>query len=220
MIKKFLALVCSVVLTLSISTGCNNTSTNNNDTVSATNATTKFVVKDKDLARVGTIEKFLKYRSITLNEKVLRFHLDDTQMKYVGFNISNTSGLENILMGQTVENIEYTSDNGLTAYVSMKNTTNVNTDYTKCKYYALTLIKGDCKDIELMLPNKLGWDSTVDKIKKEYGEPINETHNENGSTVLIYGEDIPEYKEGYTIELTVNEGGISVVKIELHEISE
>lgn len=222
MIKKVLALMCFAVLTMSVATGCGSktTDTNNSDsTATEVSTAPKFVVKDKDLARVGTIDKFLKYRSITLNEKVLRFNLDDTQMKYVGFNITDTTGLENIAMGETVENVEYTSDNGLTAYVSMQNKTNVNTDYTKCKYYALTLIKGDCKDVELMLPNKLGWDSTAEKIKKTYGEPISETTDENGNTVLLFGEDIEEFNEGYTIELTVNESGISVIEIELHKLS-
>lgn len=222
MIKKVLALMCFAVLTMSVATGCGSktTDTNNSDsTATEVSTAPKFVVKDKDLARVGTIDKFLKYRSITLNEKVLRFNLDDAQMKYVGFNITDTTGLENIAMGETVENVEYTSDNGLTAYVSMQNKTNVNTDYTKCKYYALTLIKGDCKDVELMLPNKLGWDSTAEKIKKTYGEPISETTDENGNTVLLFGEDIEEFNEGYTIELTVNESGISVIEIELHKLS-
>lgn len=221
MVKKILSLVCFAVLAMSIVTGCNSTSTDNKKVTSATTATTKkAVIKDEDIARVGTIKDFLKYRSITLNKKVLRFYLNDTQMKYVGFNITDTTGLENILVGGTAENVEYTSDNGMTAYVSMKNTSNVNTDYTKCKYYTLTLIKGDCKDVELLLPNKLGWDSTVDKIKKNYGEPISETQDENGNTVLLYGEDVQEYNEGYTIQLTVNESGISVVEIELHDVTE
>ncbi|MEE0929762.1 MAG: hypothetical protein UIM53_02035 [Acutalibacteraceae bacterium] len=221
MVKKILSLVCFAVLAMSIVTGCNSTSTDNKKVTSATTATTKkAVIKDADIARVGTIKDFLKYRSITLNKKVLRFYLNDTQMKYVGFNITDTTGLENILVGGTAENVEYTSDNGMTAYVSMKNTSNVNTDYTKCKYYTLTLIKGDCKDVELLLPNKLGWDSTVDKIKKNYGEPISETQDENGNTVLLYGEDVQEYNEGYTIQLTINESGISVVEIELHDVTE
>lgn len=224
MVKKVLALVCFAVMTMSIVTGCNSTSTNNKNATSTTTATAatanKAVVKDTDIARVGILKNFLKYRSITLNKKVLHFYLDDTQMRYVGFNIADTTGLENILVGKTVENVKYTSDNGMTAYVSMKNTSNVNTDYTKCKYYALTLIKGDCNDVELMLPNKLGWDSTVDKIKDAYGEPISETQDDNGNTLLIYGENIQEFKEGYTIQLTVNESGISVVEIELHEVAE
>lgn len=221
MVKKILSLVCFAVLAMSIVTGCNSTSTDNKNVTSATTATTKkAVIKDEDIARVGTIKDFLKYRSITLNKKVLRFYLNDTQMKYVGFNITDTTGLENILVGGTAENVEYTSDNGMTAYVSMKNTSNVNTDYTKCKYYTLTLIKGDCKDVELLLPNKLGWDSTVDKIKKNYGEPISETQDENGNTILLYGEDVQEYNEGYTIQLTINESGISVVEIELHDVTE
>ncbi len=224
MFKKVLALVCFAVIAMSVVTGCNSTSTDNKNTTSATTATTattnKAVVKDTDIARVGILKNFLKYRSITLNKKVLHFYLDDTQMQYVGFKITDTTGLENILVGETAENVEYTSDNGMTAYISMKNTSNVNTDYTKCKYYALTLIKGDCKDVELMLPNKLGWDSTVEKIKEAYGEPISESQDDNGNTILLYGEDVQEFKEGYTIQLTVNESGISVIKIELHEVTE
>ena len=174
---------------------------------------------DKELARVSTLKNFFKSRSITLNEKVLRFSFDDAQMKYAGFAISSdTNALSNIAVDDTADNIEYKSKSGLTAYVSAVNKRNVAVDYTKCKYYSLRLIKGDCNDVVLHLPDKIGWDSTVEKIKKTYGAPTSETTNDNGNTFLIYEAEDKQINEKYYMELVTDENGIIELTITFNNI--
>lgn len=221
--KKIIILACTALLISSIFTGC---STNNSEDKttgsSSTNSTVSpkisSKISDKEQARLGTLKDFLKYRSITLDEKVLRFYLDNQQMEYVGFKIADETDLNNIAPNSTVEDILYKSDTGLTAYVSMINNTQDNVDYKKCKYYKLRLIKGDCKDVVMHLPNKIGWTDTVETVKKAYGNPIEEETNENGNTVLKYGEKSEQTKEGYTLELVLSNDGITEFTIEFYTL--
>lgn len=222
MIKKILAIACVAITATTFLVGCSgDDSANSNSANSASSKTSSKIAVESDTekARVGTIDKFLNYKSITLNEKVLYFLIDDAQMQYVGFNITDTTGLEAIPAGESVEDIEYTSATGLTAYVTAKNTNTNAVDYTQCKYYSLRLIKGDCSDVQLHLPNKLGWDATVDTIKKTYGTPLSETTDENGYTVLLYGEDSQVQMAGYTLELIVSDTGIEEFTVEFHEVA-
>ena len=138
-------------------------------------------------------------------------------MRYAGFTLAQDNDIpEKIAVGETVENIRYVTPGGLTAYVSATNKTTVNTDYTKCKYNTLRLIKGESNDVILHLPNKLTWDSKTDVIKKEYGQPKEETHNEDGDTILTYQGQ--SKTEEYTMELTTDENGIKEVFIEFHTV--
>lgn len=219
--KKIITLACAVLLISAIFTGC---STSNNDEVKTTEPSSTVSNKvsskiaDKEQARLGNLKDFLKYRSITLDEKVLRFYLDNQQMEYVGFRIVDEKDLNNIAPYSTVEDILYKSDTGLTAYVSMINNTQDNVDYKKCKYYKLRIVKGDCKDVVMHLPNKISWTDTVETVKKAYGNPIEETTNDNGDTVLKYGEKSERTREGYTLELILSKDGITELTIEFYTL--
>ena len=219
--KKIIIPFICLALALTYMTGCSsdkNSSSAKNDAApqSATTAATlpPNINPDQESARVSTLKNFFKSRSITLNEKVLRFSFDDAQMKYAVFEISSDKdGLSDIAVGDTVENIEYKSKTGLTAYVSAVNKRNVSVDYTKCKYYSLRLIKGDCKDVVLHLPDKIGWDSTAEKIRKTYGNPTNEETDDKGNTVLTYYKEDKSINESYSMELVTDENGIIELSI-------
>ena len=113
--KKIIIPFICLALALTYMTGCSsdkNSSSAKNDAApqSATTAATlpPNINPDQESARVSTLKNFFKSRSITLNEKVLRFSFDDAQMKYAGFEISSDKdGLSDIAVGDTVENIEY-----------------------------------------------------------------------------------------------------------------
>ena len=220
--RKIVAVLLAVFSAFSVLTACssksNSPDTEQKNTVATQEPTLPPNINpDKELARVSTIDKFFNARSITLNEKVLRFSFDDAQMKYVGFTLAEDNEIpEKIAVGETVENIKYIMQSGLTAYVSATNQTTVNTDYTRCKYNTLRLIKGESSDVVLHLPNQLTWDSKADVIKKEYGQPKEENQNENGDTVLTYKGQ--SKTEEYTIELTTAENGIKEVFIEFHAV--
>ncbi len=219
--RKMTVLILAVVSALVMCTAC----TAKSDSQKATqNVSTQAptlppnVNPDQELARVSTIDQFFNARSITLNEKALRFPLNDSQMKYVGFVLSSDNDIpESIAMGETVENIGYVMQDGLTAYVSATNKTNTNTDYTRCQYSRLQLIKGDCQNVALHLPNKLAWDTKSDIIKKEYGQPKEETQNENGDTVLLYSQQ--SKTEEYVLKLVTDENGIKEVFIEFRPLT-
>lgn len=219
--RKLTVLILAVVSALSMLTACTTKEdTTNTEKNISTNAPTlpPNVNPDKELARVSTIDNFFNARSITLNEKVLRFPLNDRQLNYVGLTFSADNNVpESIAVGETVENILYTTPSGLNVYVSATNKTNTATDYTKCQYNSMRLVKGDCQDVALHLPNKLSWDSKTDIIKKEYGTPNTETQNENGDTVVSYSKK--SKTEEYTMELTVDENGIKEVFISFRSLS-
>ncbi len=220
MLKKIIAIACVAVLTATAMVGCG--CENSNDTTSSSASSTssgQAVVSDPEAARVGTIDKFLNYRSITLNEKVLRFLLDDSQMQYCGFKIADPTSVAAIQPGQKLSNIQYVSDTGLTAYVTMQNDTNEVTDYTNCDYYSLRLIKGNCTTVNLHLPGKLGWDATVDTFKSNYGTPIEESKDTSGNTVLKYGATSSEQKAGYSAYFTVGNEGLLEFTINFFEVS-
>ena len=218
--RKVLTLLSVLIIAIGICGGCGvkNTSENTNKQVATQDPTLPPNINpDKELARVSTLSQFFKARSITLNEKVLRFPLNDTQMKYVGFTLSENNTIpQTIAVGETVENICYTTSDGLTAYVSATNTLNTNTEYNRCQYNYLKLIKGDCQNVALHLPNKLTWDTKADTIKTEYGEPQQETQNENGNTVLSYSDS--SKTEKYLLELVLDESGIIEVTIQFSKV--
>lgn len=219
MLKKIISLACVAILATTAMVGCNNNTADKNNTSSTTSTPTEqSVVSDPEASRVGTLDKFLNYRSITLNEKVLRFLLDDVQMNYCGFKIADTTGLDAIQPGQRVKNIKYVSDTGLTAYVAMQNDTNEVADYTKCKYYTLKMVKGDCTTVNLHLPNKLGWDATVDTFKSTYGTPSEETTDTAGNTVLKYSQVSTAQRVGYSAYFTVGSTGLLDFVISFYEV--
>lgn len=219
MLKKIIAIVCTAILTATAMVGCGNDKSNEG-TSSATSApSSQVVVSDPEAARVGTIDKFLNYRSITLNEKVLRFLLDDTQMQYCGFKIADPTSVAVVQPGEKSNNIKYVSDSGLTAYVTMQNDTAQATDYTNCTYYSLKLVKGNCTTVNLHLPGKLGWDATVDTFKTNYGAPIKEGKDKAGNTVLKYGATSAEQKAGYSAYFTVGESGLLDFTINFFEVN-
>lgn len=218
----FLCLAFAVTYMTGCSSKKNSSSVQNNSTPQSATATSTLpanINPDKELARVSTLKNFFKSRSITLNEKVLRFSFDDAQMKYAGFEISSdTDALSDIAVDDTVDSIEYKSKTGLTAYVAAVNKRNVAVDYTKCKYYSLRLIKGECKDVVLHLPDKIGWDSNAEKIKKIYGTPTSEETNDSGNTVLTYYAEDKQINESYSMELVTDENGIIELTITFNTI--
>lgn len=220
MFKKTLALSCvALLLTLTL-TGCG--CQNDNRETTPTEASTTAAVADPEGVRVSTLDKFLtNSRSFTIDEKVLRFYLDDAQMQYAGFKIVDPTPLEAIQPGEKITNIKYVSDNGLTAYVNVKNRGDEVFNYKRTnsvKFYAIRLIKGNSNS-KLHLPNKLGWNNTIDEYKESYGTPLSEKTDQNGDTVLKYGEDVAELKEGYTISLVFSDKYLTEFTIELHKVS-
>lgn len=220
MIKKVLAIVCASVLLTATFAGCG-CQKEDGDTTPTETAVTP-TVADPEGARVSTLDKFLtNSRSFTIDEKVLRFYLDNAQMEYIGFTLTDPTALEAIEPGEKVENVEYTSENGLTAYINAKNRSDEVADYTRTnsvKYYSIRLVKGD-SDAQLHLPNKMGWDNTIDEYKDSYGKPLSETTDENGNTVIVYGEDVAEISEGYTMSLVFSDKGLTEFTIELHDVT-
>ncbi|MEE0061079.1 MAG: hypothetical protein UE295_09665 [Acutalibacteraceae bacterium] len=217
MFKKVLALTCSAVLITASFAGCGcNKKEENNEPGTAPTS----VVADPEAARVSTLDKFLRNsRSITINEKVLRFYLDNAQMEYTGFKATDTSQIEAIAPGKTVTNIEYKNDNGLTAYVDMKNRGDEVLGYKRTnsvKIYKLRMIKGNSK-AQLHLPNKLGWDTTIDQFKKDYGKPLAEKTDAKGNTVITYGEELADLKESYSMDLVFNKDKLIEFTIEVHD---
>ena len=217
MFKKVLALTCSAVLiTASMAgCGCNKEEKNNNTNIEPT-----YAVADPEAARVSTLDKFLtNSRSFTIDEKVLRFYLDHAQMEYNNFQVKDTSKIESIAPGDTVQNIEYTNENGLTAYVDMTNQGDEVLGYKRnhVKINKIRLIKGNSKS-QLHLPNKLGWDTTIDQFKKDYGKPLSEKTDDKGNTVITYGQENPEIKAGYTMALVFSSDKLIEFTIEMHEI--
>ena len=220
MIKKVL-IVASIVLALTTTfTGCGCSKEEEKHTP-PTEATTAVVIADPEGARVGTLDKFLtNSRSFTIEEKVLRFYLDDAQMEYTGFKVVDPTPLEAIEPGQKIKNVEYTNENGLTAYVNVKNRSDEVTGYKSTnavKFYAIRMVKGN-SNTQIHLPNKLGWDNTPEEYKASYGTPISETTDENGNLILKYGEDIPELAEGYSISLVFADNQLTEFTIELHKV--
>ncbi len=217
MFKKVLALTCAAMLITASMAGCG---CNKDDKTDNSNTTPTSVVADPEAARVSTLDKFLtNSRSLTIDEKVLRFYLDDAQMEYTGFKATDTSQIEAISPGQTVTNIEYKNDNGLTAYVDMKNSGDEVLGYKRTnsvKINKIRMIKGNSK-AQLHLPNKLGWDTTIDQFKKDYGTPLSEAPDANGNTVITYGEEYPELKEGYSMALVFDKDKLIEFTIEVHE---
>ncbi|MEE0265833.1 MAG: hypothetical protein UD936_09430 [Acutalibacteraceae bacterium] len=217
MLKKVLALTCSALLITASMSGCGCQKKEGN--TEPTSAPVQ-VVKDPEAARVSTLDKFLKNsRSFTIDEKVLRFFLDNAQMEYTGFKATDTSQIEAIAPGQTVTDIEYKNDNGLTAYVDMKNRGDEVLGYKRTnsvKIYKIRMIKGNSKS-QLHLPNKLGWDTSIDQFKKDYGTPLSEETNADGNTVITYGEEVPELKEGYTMALVFEKDKLIEFTIEVHD---
>ncbi len=216
MLKKVLALTCSAVLVAASMAGCNS---NKEEKADNTNTTPTYAVADPEAARVSTLDKFLtKSRSFTIDEKVLRFYLDHAQMEYNNFKVNDTSKIEAIAPGETVTNIEYTNDNGLTAYVDMKNRGDEVLDYkkNKVKINKIRLIKGKSKS-QLHLPNKLGWDTPIDQFKTDYGTPLSEKPDKNGNTVITYGEENAKLQEGYTMELVFEKDKLIEFTIEVHD---
>lgn len=220
MIKKILLIACATALLVATFTGCG-CSNKEEENTNPTEANATVVIADPEGARVSTLDKFLtNSRSFTIDEKVLRFYLDDAQMEYAGFKLVDPTPLEAIEPGQKITNIEYTSDNGLTAYVNVKNRSDEVAGYKKTnavKFYAIRIVKGDSKT-QLHLPNKLGWESTIDEYKASYGTPISETTDDNGNVVLKFGEDVPEISEGYSISLVFSNNELIEFTIELHKV--
>lgn len=220
MFKKVLAVACAAVMLTATFAGCG-CQKDDGDTTT-TEAPTSATVADPEGARVSTLDKFLtNSRSFTLDEKVLRFYLDNAQMEYAGFKLTDPTLLEAIDPGEKIKNVEYTSDNGLTAYVNAKNRSDEVADYTRTnsvKFYAIRLVKGD-SDAQLHLPNKLGWDNTIDEYKENYGTPLSETTDDNGNTVIKYGEDVSDISEGYTLSLVFSDKGLVEFTIELHAVT-
>lgn len=231
MLKKTLALVCIALLITLALTGCNKEENNTEivpteapttTTTTKADKTTKTAkIDDPEGRRVGTLDKFLtNSRSFTIDEKVLRFYLDDSQMQYAGFKLVDPTSLEAIEPGEKIKNVKYVSSNGLTAYVNVKNRGNEVFGYKKTnqvKFYSIRLIKGN-SNTQLHLPNKLGWNNTIDDYKKSYGKPLSETTDEKGNTILKYGEDIAELSEGYTLTLIFSDKGLTEFTIELHKV--
>lgn len=217
--KRFVALACSVVILATAFSGCsfkNSDSTKPTEATTSTSSKPKTEIADKEKARLGTLKDFLKYRSLTFDEKVLRFYFDNAQMEYVGFKIADTAEVESIPAGDTVENVMYKSENGLTAYVSVWNSGNGTADYKKCKYNKIRVVKGEAKDVAVHLPDKISLDSNVEAIKKTYGEPLEETTADDGvSTVLLYSGESEQKTEKYSISITVGDSGIEEFTVEL-----
>lgn len=217
--KRFVALICSAVILATAFSGCsfkNSDNTSPTETTKSASSKPKTEIADKEKARLGTLTDFLKYRSLTFDEKVLRFYFDNQQMEYVGFKIADTTDVESIPAGETVENVKYDSKNGLTAYVSVWNSGNGAVDYTKCRYNKIRLVKGEAKDVVVHLPNKISLDSKVDAIKKMYGEPLEETTADDGvSTVLLYSGESDQKTEKYSLSITVGENGIEEFTAEI-----
>lgn len=220
MFKKTLAMACATLLLTATLAGCGCQKDAGETT--PTEASTKTTVADPEGVRVSTLDKFLtNSRSFTIDEKVLRFYLDDAQMEYAGFKAVDPTPLEAIEPGEKITGVEYTSDNGLTAYVNIKNKGDEVFSYKRTnsvKIYAIRLIKGS-SDAQLHLPNKLGWNNTIAEYKESYGKPLSETTDENGNTILKYGEDVTELQEGYTITLVFSDKGLTEFTIELHKVT-
>ena len=222
MFKKTLALGCVTLLFTVALTSCNKEENNIKTAPTEAPTITKTTeIDDPEGRRVGTLDKFLtNSRSFTIDEKVLRFYLDDTQMQYAGFELVDPTPLEAIKPGEKIKNVKYISSNGLTAYVNVKNRGNEVFGYKKTnqvKFYSIRLIKGN-SNTQLHLPNKLGWNDTIDDYKKSYGKPLSEITNKKGNTVLKYGEDIAELSEGYTLTLVFSDKGLTEFTIELHKV--
>lgn len=219
MIKKILIVAGIALMLTATFTGCGCNKDEENTTPTEPSTTT--VIADPEAARVGTLDKFLtNSRCFTIEEKVLRFYLDDAQMEYAGFKVVDPTPLEAIEPGQKITNVEYTSDNGLTAYVNVKNRSDEVAGYKRTnsvKFYALRMVKGN-SNAQVHLPNKLGWDNTPDEFKANYGTPLSETTDENGNLVLKYGEDIPKLAEGYSISLVFSNNKLIEFTIELHKV--
>lgn len=222
MFKKALALGCVTLLFTLILTGCNKEKKHTEIIPTEAPTISKTAgIDDPESRRVGTLDKFLtNSRSFTIDEKVLRFYLDDTQMQYAGFELVDPTPLEAIEPGEKIKNVKYVSSNGLTAYVNVKNRGNKVVGYKKTnqvKFYSIRLIKSN-STTQLHLPNKLGWNNTINDYKKSYGTPLSETTDEKGNTILKYGEDIAELSEGYTLTLVFSDKGLTEFTIELHKV--
>lgn len=222
MFKKALALGCVTLFFTLILTGCNKEKKQTEIVpTEAPTITKKTEIDDPEGRRVGTLDKFLtNSRSFTIDEKVLRFYLDDTQMQYAGFELVDPTLLESVEPGEKIKNVKYVSSNGLTAYVNAKNRGNKVVGYEKTnqvKFYSIRLIKGN-SNTQLHLPNKLDWNNTISDYKKSYGTPLSEITDENGNTILKYGEDIAELSEGYTLTLVFSNKGLTEFTIELHKV--
>lgn len=219
MVKKIIAVCAAAILVTAALAGCGCENSDAKETpTTSTSQSSKVVVSDPEGARVGTLNIFLNSRSFTLNEKVLHFLADDSQMQYVGMKIADETGLDAIEPGQTVKDVKYISDSGLVGYVTMKNDSEVATSYKGCKYYSVRLNKGTSTDVTLHLPNKITWNDSVDKVKKTYGEPLKESKTSNGNKLLKYGEDSKENKVGYTLQLVFSDKGLVEFTIEFHEV--
>lgn len=218
MIKKIIAVAFASILTATALVGCGCQRDSENTDATTVPTAPKVVVSDPEGARVATLDMFLSSRSITLNEKVLHFLIDDTQMQYVGLKIADPAGLDAIEPNETVKDVKYVSESGLTAYVSMQNYKDQTVDYTGCKYYSLRMNKGKCEDMALHLPGKIKWNDTEEVIKKNYGKPLKESKTSNGNKLLTYGEDSPEYQAGYTLNLVLSDKGLIEFTIEFHDV--
>ena|GEM_PF-2028130 len=221
MFKKIIAISFAAILATAALTGCGCQNSDDNESPTTSNVeptAPKVVVSDPEAARVATLDIFLSSRSLTLNEKVLHFLVDDTQMEYVGLHIADPTGLDAIAPGETKENVKYVGDSGLTAYVTMVNNSSDTVPYTGCKYTSVRLNKGNCEDVVLHLPNKIAWNDTVDTVKKEYGEPLEESTTSNGNTKLTYGKDSSEMQIGYTLNLVFSDKGLIEFTVEFHDV--
>lgn len=219
MVKKIIAVCAAAILVTAAfaGCGCENSSAKETPTTS-TSQPAKVVVSDPEGARVGTLDIFLNSRSFTLNEKVLHFLADDSQMQYVGMKIADDTGLDAIEPGQTVKDVKYISDSGLIGYVTMRNDSQATASYRGCKYYSVRLNKGTSTGDTMHLPNKITWNDSEDKVKKTYGEPLKKSKTSNGNTRLTYGEDSKETQVGYTLQMVFSDKGLVEFTIEFHEV--